>query len=396
MIGNASVVAVSEGTHFAAEPLQFRNRVFQYLVEKQGFTAIAIESGIVEGRVVHDYVRGGPGDVSTVLKQGISWTFDRLPENRALVQWLREYNADPRHARKINFYGFDVPGSPGNPHATRHMETALVETLQYLAGVDSTAAAAFHARVDSLLPKIRLDFPDYHYRPPDAPPGYETLSGVERDALTATIADLVTLLERRQAPYEAASTVNDYQWAYRAAIGARQLDSWVRQTPLGWEPSNKQTGFFSVATDVRDRAQADNLDWIVKQEGPSGKVLVFAHRGHLSSVPVSGREVAGTYLRRRFDSRLVTIGNLIGKGEVGCPGFEETLKPAPPDTIDGLAGQLGTPRFLMDLRAAPTPVANWLDQERELGPGFRVVVGKAFDILFYLDVVSPACPQGAG
>jgi len=51
---------LSEGVHGAAEPLEFRNRVLQYLVEAKAFTAIAIESGIVESRTVHDYVRGGP------------------------------------------------------------------------------------------------------------------------------------------------------------------------------------------------------------------------------------------------------------------------------------------------------------------------------------------------
>ena len=58
MIGDKPLVALSEGIHFAAEPLEFRNRVLQYPVERKGFTAIAIESGVVEGRVVYDYVHG--------------------------------------------------------------------------------------------------------------------------------------------------------------------------------------------------------------------------------------------------------------------------------------------------------------------------------------------------
>jgi erythromycin esterase-like protein len=249
MIGNATVVALGEGIHLGTEPLEFRNRVLQYLVEKKGFTAIAIESGIVEGRGVHDYVRGSPGDLATVLAQGISWTFDRLPQNEALVRWLREYNADPRHTRKVNFYGFDVPGSPGNPKANRGMDTALVEVLKYLARVDNAAAAAFHARLDSFWPNIRVGF----RRSPDAPPGYERLSQAERDALTAAIGDLIILLERREAQYTAASTGSDYEWAYRAAIGARQVDGWLRQIPLRWQPSSELPRFLAVATDVRDR-----------------------------------------------------------------------------------------------------------------------------------------------
>jgi erythromycin esterase len=47
MVGSATVVALAEAVHGGAEPLDFRNRVFQYLVEEKGFTAIAIESGSV-------------------------------------------------------------------------------------------------------------------------------------------------------------------------------------------------------------------------------------------------------------------------------------------------------------------------------------------------------------
>ena len=70
MVGDARIVALSEGVHAGAEPLEFRNRVFEYLVREKGFTAIAIESGIVEGRHVHDYVRDGTGELRSALTQG--------------------------------------------------------------------------------------------------------------------------------------------------------------------------------------------------------------------------------------------------------------------------------------------------------------------------------------
>ncbi|HEX5458743.1 MAG TPA: erythromycin esterase family protein [Steroidobacteraceae bacterium] len=404
MIGNAQLVALSEGVHGGAEPLEFRNELFRYLVEQRGFTAIAIESGSVEGRVVHDYVRGGPGSLSYVMANGFSWTFGRLPQNRALVRWLRDYNADARHTRKINFYGFDVPGSPGNARAKRGMDTALREALTYLSGVDPASAAALQRRLGSTLDRLRFDLA----RPPGAP-GYDELSQAERDALTATIADLVTLLERREGVYVTASSASDYTWAYRAAIGARQADSWLRQMPVNWQPArppvrfpSAPVSFLSAASDVRDRAQADNLDWIVRQEGASGKVLIYASRYHLSATSIgtagflpngSRQFVAGTYLRRRFGPRLVTIGNLIGGGSWGCPD-SGTLGPAPPQSMDGIAGELHVPSFLLDLRTAPVPVVNWLDEAHQIGQGsnvFHLTIGEAFDILLYLGAVTPAC-----
>jgi erythromycin esterase len=397
MVGRASLVAISEGVHAGAEPLEFRNRVFQYLVEQLGFTAIAIESGFTEGRVVHDYVRGGRAELAAALRQGISWTFDRLPQNDALVRWIRAYNDDPKHVRKLNFYGFDVPGSPGNPAANRGLRTALDEVLSYLDRVDTTAAPTFRARLDRFLPDIHLD-------PSKADgPGYPKLTQADRDQVTAAVADLVALFERREARYSAASSPADYQWTYRSLLGARSADEWLRQVPIGWKQSDGMT-FFAEATDIRDRAQADNLGWIVEQEGPNGKLVAFASRYHISTSPVKtplsrggpGNTVAGTYLRRRFGSRLVTIGNLIGKGSFGCSGFSGPIDPAPPASIDGTVGALGRPLLLLDLRAAPPNVRSWLDQERDMGGGqgaMRTVIGRAFDILFYLDQVTPACSK---
>ncbi len=414
MIGDASVVSLGEGDHFVAQPLVFRNAVLRYLVEEKGFTAIAIESGIIEGRLVHDYVRGLAADLRTVVSRGISWTFDKVPQSTELVRWLRDYNADPRHTRKINFYGFDVPGSPGNPRANRGMETALVEALHYLERVDRAAAVAFHARVDRLLPSLRFD----RYHPDTA--GYHRLTQAERDALTLAIADLYALLQAREAPYEAASSPNDYQWALRASIGARQVDNWLRQIPLEWRSTDEQLRFLDIASDFRDRGQAENLQWIVQREGPAGKVLIFAHNGHLSTAPVKWNwwpldgagqyhevagayphEVAGVYLRRLFGDRLVTIGNVMGEGEIGCLGNTRLLKPVPPRSIDALAKQVGPPLFLLDLRNMPAGIGEWLDQERPLGYGFElssryritleVRTRRAFDILFYTGTVTPAC-----
>jgi erythromycin esterase len=407
MIGDATVVAATEAVHLGAEPLEFRNRLLKYLVEEKGFTAIAIESGIVEGRTVDDYVHGGPGELSAILAGGISWTFDRLPQNEALVRWLRQYNADPRHARKISFYGFDVPGSPGNPKAKRGLEIALTEALGFLDCVDSAAARDLRFRLDPLLKSLRFDPGRAH----DAL-GYDRLRQPDRDVLTAAIADLIELLERREAAYTAASSTDDYDWACRAAIGARQIDNWLRRTPLDWQPAHstldlhsEQSKFLSVAADTRDRAQADNLDWIIRREGPGGKVLVYAARYHLSAAPVmtswgssagepsQEQEVAGTYLHRRFGKRFVNIGNLIGTVDIVCGEDTQQLAFASPGSFEELASQVGSPSFLLDLRTAPPQIANWLGQVSLLAQGARLALGKAFDIVFYVDTVTSACGQ---
>ena len=250
MIGDATIVGLSEGQHAAAEPLIFRNRLFKHLVEQLGFKAIAIESGIVESRVLNDYVTQGKGEFDTVLRQGFSNGFDTFRQNGELIRWMRDYNTRlPRDAVKVQIFGLDVPGSPGNFDAARGPDTALLSALEYLRGVDPQAAADLQPRIEAFLPVLK------------GINGYGELKEPERDALTAAIADLVSLMERQRLAYIKTSSKDDFDWAERAAIGARQSDTWFRRMPLGWKLEDG-LAWTRYAMQVRDRTMADNLGWV--------------------------------------------------------------------------------------------------------------------------------------
>jgi erythromycin esterase len=387
MIGNATIVAFGEGGHGVAEYLEFRNRLFQYLVEQLGFTTIAIESGITEGQLVHDYVLNGSGDIETVLADGFSWTSDRFPQNQALVRWMREYNAGPNHPRKVQFYGFDVPGSPGNDGVKRRPRTALDEALKYLDGVDPDAAAAQWRRVSSF---------------PNTLAQYGQLSQADRDQLTAAIGDVISLFERRETAYMAASSPQAYQWGYRSAIGARQVDAYFRRIPIGWTMRDPWS-WLDEAHAVRDRAMADNLRWVSDELGPDGKMMIFAARFHIAAAALSystpmmqitRHSSLGTYLRRRYGGRLLTIGTLLGPDKYAGQCRTER-SPAPAGSIEWLLSQLNSQMFILDLRAAPPSVASWLNQTHDLWDGegtMSTEAGKAFDIVFFSSRETPAGP----
>ncbi len=405
IIGDARVVSLTEGVHFAHEPLSLRNRLFEYLVLKKGFTTIAIESGIVEGREAYDFARAGRGEIDRALATGLSWTFDRLPHNRELLLWLRAYNSDPAHRRKLAFYGFDLAGSPANSRARRGHRTALDAALGYLAEIDAESAAALRDRVASLLDRM-----GFAWRANADHSAYSGLSLEQRNAMTATIADLIALLERKEAAYIQAGTREDYQWGYIAALNARGMDNWLRQIPRQWVPvksfselTSEQRAVIAAAGNVRDRMQADNLAWIAEREGPSAKILVFAERGHLSNVPlyrdVTGHrairlDVAGTYLKQRLGSQLVTIGNSIGEGRVGCDSESHALIKPVAGSIDGVAGAVADHPYVLDLRNAAPSAMPWLEGQQAFGHSSAratAAPARAFDVILYIDRVRPAC-----
>ena len=78
-IGAARVVALGEPTHGVHEPLAFRNRLFRFLVERMGFTAIALESGFTESISARSFIEGGEGDAETAARTGLSGGLTSIP-----------------------------------------------------------------------------------------------------------------------------------------------------------------------------------------------------------------------------------------------------------------------------------------------------------------------------
>src|SRR5262245_44055502 len=376
VIGAARVVALGEPTHGAHEPLEFRNRLFRYLVEESGFTAIAIEGGLPETRPIYDFVAGGPGDAGQVVRGSLLCGAGEWGENEELVRWIREYNAKATASRKVRFYTIDV-GFCG-----RGTPLAAENALNYLTRVDPASGRRLRA---TFLPYLdRLSAPDL-----------PSFSQAESNELSAAIEDLIALLERERPAFIAATSETDYEWAHRNAIVARQSHRLylVRPTEAQWSSAWR-------AFSQRDAAMADNVRWVLEQEGSTGRVLVFAHNAHVMNAPVEGEmsrrferppTAMGQHLRLAFGSDLVIIGISSAENGTGLP--TGSLEPG---GIDAALARVGPPLFLLDLRAARSDraVAAWLAERRSLRTNFNsfltVSPSAAFNALLFINTLTPA------
>lgn len=392
MIGDAKIVTASEPVHGAAEPLEFRNGLFRFLVEELGFEAIALESGVVEGRVLNEYVVDGKGDVDGALKQGFSWTFGEFPQNRELLRWMREYNARlPAGRTKVQVFGFDVAGSPGNLSAVRGPDTALEVALGFLRTVDPEHASRITARIASSLPKLKRS-------------NYGEIAQADRDALTSSIEELISLIQHRRFQYLAKSSSVDYDWAERAALAARQVDVWWRHMPVGWKPADGYE-WMRDASQTRERAMADNLRWIVDRLDPNAHILMFGAVSHMATsafrfpdAPQRDMYPFGAYAKAEFGAKLISVMTMVAGGEIAfCLGETRktaALKPPPATAVESHFASLDVPRYLLDLRTAPPSVADWLSKSQDHWNGFGITklpTSRAFDIAYFAGVVRPAC-----
>ncbi len=228
-IGHARIVALGESAHqwrTATDAIHefraFRNRLLEFLVREMGFTAIAVETGFFEGVEVDDYVTGRTAGSANLAMRVFCWSPQRDTENLELIEWMRRYNAQPSTTRKIRFYGIDLTGGRDDVGFTES-GPALDAALSYIERVDAGAGKEFRARLEPFLPKFTVQAGAGLNEG-----GYYTLAPTERNTLTATIADLVNLFDRRRIDFLAVTPERDYQIAYRHAISARQLDALFR------------------------------------------------------------------------------------------------------------------------------------------------------------------------
>jgi erythromycin esterase len=102
VIGSARIVAMGEATHGTREFFQMKHRMLEYLVEKKGFTVFAIEANWPESLAVNDYVLSGKGDPAVALAGMYFWTWN-TEEVLDMIRWMRKYNDDPAHDKKVKF-----------------------------------------------------------------------------------------------------------------------------------------------------------------------------------------------------------------------------------------------------------------------------------------------------
>jgi len=163
-----------------------------------------------------------------------------------------------------------------------------------------------------------------------------------------------------------------------------------------------------TGTTVRDEAMAANVAWILEQEGPEAKIMVWAHNGHVRAAPTSGQTWMGGYLRNRLGKEMVIMGFAFNQGSFqaidASKGLREfTLKPALQGSLDAVLAETKIPLFAVDLRAASTrPVADWLkspQKSREIGvsysedqqlPLLEQAPAEAFDVLLFVEATSRA------
>ena len=376
-LGTARVVALGEPIHGAHEPLAFRNRMFRFLVEQMGFTAIGLEWGFTEAIAVNSFTEDSEDDVESAAMKHYLGTIEDLQ----LIRWMQDYNAAASSARhrRIRLYGIDLTSGARRNAPRLAMEYALT----YLSKADPVTAKKIRASVGDSLP--RSDDDEFGPVSTAALAGYGTSINAIAKAIQTNRNKLI-----------ARSSDEEYRRALHNLDVAHQVARCLPLTP----PPSADNSLWGAAHACRDAAMADNVQWALENEGPNGRLLVFAHNGHVLNHqwPGSRRSpfkekasMMGVHLRRVYgnDLYIISISSVSTSGTLPKP------KPIE-DSIDDALARVGLPKMFLDLRKArqdSAPFA-WLSQPRPLGANLGhydvATPSTALDAFVFLRDLSPA------
>ena len=344
LVGDARVVALGEATHGTREFFQLKHRVFEYLAERLGFTVFAIEANQPEARAIDRYVQGGEGDPEELLRGIYFWTWD-TEEVLDLIEWMRRYNADPRHEHALHFAGFDM----------QTPTVAARETLAYLREVDPELAGT---EEEILQPLAAAET----WREVQARPAAELATVLDR------LRELVAIFDAHRDDWIERTGADRFTVARQQAIVARQAVEMSAGAAEG-----------SQGGDSRDAAMAANVQWILGTSPPGTRVMLWAHNGHVRRAPwANGIAPMGAHLSAALGDDYVALGFVFDRGSFQAidwtegrngPGGlrEHTVGPAPPGHLGAVFARTGLPLFALDLHTLDGTVAGrWLAAPRPM------------------------------
>ncbi len=381
-VAGAKVIAVGEPGHGAHEPLAFRNKLVRSLLQAGVLGAVALESGVLEARVLNHYVHHGGAKLEALARDHLTWGFGTLADNVELLRLLTDHNA--ARADKVEFFGFDIPG--GDKESDVTLGALAPRTVAaYLRSQRTGRAQELAAELEKFATRLQR-------------PSVRQMEGADRDDVRRLLDVVEADLAERTAGAPRYGLADDGAWACLAARMVRavfeMLCCWP-DVPAGPVPlPDAAIPAMLDASSWRDRAMADNIEWLL-QRIRGRCVLMFAANGHVIGSPHRG----GLWIRypdRGLPAGLHLRASLGSSYRVVLTCSSSTLPDAAigaaPGSVDSLLSASAAGSTWIDLRGAPD--FPWLDTVQSIGtngPYPQAFVPRhACDVLVHFPGLAPA------
>lgn len=328
--GDSSIVLLGECTHGTSEFYRARAAITRRLIERHGFTLVAVEADWPDAAHLDDYVRHGakrPRRAETFVRFP-TWMW-RNQEVLGFADWLRSYNEERAPERQASFHGLDVYSLSESMHAV----------LDYLDRVDAAAANQARRRYACLLPW--QDEPGLY--------GKAVVHGGRDPCEDQVVQQLREMLNKRL------SWIGEDGEAWFGAMqNARIVWAAEQYYRAMYRSSNE-------SWNLRDRHMFDTLQVLIAHRGVGTKAVVWAHNSHVGNAAATsmgwhGQFNIGELCRLAFGNDAALIGFGTDRGVVAAAtdwGADMQLKsvlPARRDSYEHAFRMAGIARSLTDWR----------------------------------------------
>ncbi|MDF2810656.1 MAG: protein-L-isoaspartate O-methyltransferase [Microvirga sp.] len=324
------VVLLGEASHGTSEFYRARAAITRRLIEKHGFTIVAVEADWPDAAAIDRFVRH-----HQPFRPGLEAPFRRFPtwmwrntDVDAFIGWLRAHNDPIEPERRAGFYGLDI----------YNMSASIAAVLTYLDRVDPEAAVIARERYGCLTP----------WQKEPSTYGRAVLTSGYGKCEQAVLQQCQDLL-RKQLEYGEVDGDNFLDAAQNARLVA-SAERYYRIMYYGGAES----------WNLRDTHMFETLEHLLQTRGPQSKAVVWAHNSHIGDARHTEMGVIrdelniGQLCRERFGDAAALIGFGTHTGTVAAAsdwdGDMEVkrIQPSHPDSYERLCHDTGVTRFLLD------------------------------------------------
>jgi protein-L-isoaspartate(D-aspartate) O-methyltransferase len=328
-IGEAKVVLLGEATHGTSEFYRMRARITQALVERKGFSIVAVEADWPDAGRIDHYVRHRetPPAEWKAFTRFPEWMW-RNAEVEEFAEWLRRHNVERPYDERVSFHGLDLYS----------LYTSINAVLGYLESVDPGAARVARNRYGCLTP----------WESDPATYGRMALTGRYRECERDVSAMLSDMLKKR-VDYSA----RDGERFSDAVHNARVVANAERYYRIMYYGS-------AESWNLRDRHMFETLEELLRARGPQSKAVVWAHNSHLgdarhTEMSARGELNLGQLCREHYGAAMYSVGFGTDHGTVAAaddwdgPMRIKDVRPSHAESYERQCHESDVPSFLLAL-----------------------------------------------
>jgi erythromycin esterase-like protein len=329
--GDARVVCLGEASHGTSEFYRARAAISRRLIERHGFTIVAVEGDWPDCATVDRYVRHR-------LARDLDFKpFARFPtwmwrntDVDAFIRWMRGHNANRPYERMAGFYGLDL----------YNLSASIEAVIEFLDKEDPELARLAHRRYGCLEPWA--ENPQLYGR-------HSLAEGYARCEV-GVIQMLRDLLQKQVDCF--GEECDEWLDAQANARLVKDAEAYYRVMYRGSAES----------WNLRDTHMVDTLTMILDAKGPQSKAIVWAHNSHVGNAAFTDmgqrrEEInVGQLVKDKFghNGRLIGLGTHTGT-VAAADDWDEPMKikrvrPSLPESYERVAHDSEGDRFLLDLR----------------------------------------------